>query len=405
MSDLPEFSDAISRTGADGFPEDFSVLFRHPQARLLQNGKGAIVVFRNKDLVEIAANPAVTSMPMEYLLDRGSLVGYSSIERFMRNLVFTADRPSHMSRRQMIARPLMPRQVASLAPLAERIVRELISEVAGRGIIDFTTQFCLRFTVKFWSALFKMTDHEESVMPEILHGMTPLLFLSRTPEESSLANMATGRYLDLISTAIHRSLCRDGCDLLQAMSAGFDVVDSESKPDPIGVMIAANVFEGIHTAAVGSANAVYQLLRCPEALAAARADPSLASNAVAEGLRLSPPLTITERYASEDLELAGVAIPRGTAVGMLWAAGNRDPGAYENPNRYEIFRRQRNEMTFGGGARICPGRYTVRMLVNTVIQGILAPDIRIDLTTDRPTWLARSFGRQLSSMPVTIRRL
>lgn len=54
---------------------------------------------------------------------------------------------------------------------------------------------------------------------------------------------------------------------------------------------------------------------------------------------------------------------------------------------------------------ICAGRHVVQMLARVMFEAVLAPDIQIELTGDRPTWLARSSARQLKRMQVTIRRV
>lgn len=169
-------------------------------------------------------------------------------------------------------------------------------------------------------------------------------------------------------------------------------------------MVAANVFDGIHTAATAASNALYQLLRSPQALAEVRADWSLLPNALAEGLRTWAPVIYSTRYALEDFQFAGTEIPQGQVIDMLWAAGNRDPDVFDNPSHYDIYRKARAETTFGGGIHICPGRYVVRMLSQTVLEAVLAPGVRVTLTGGAPQWIPGALARQLQFMKVTIRR-
>ncbi len=93
----------------------------------------------------------------------------------------------------------------------------------------------------------------------------------------------------------------------------------------------------------------------PDALAQVRADRSLCANAVFEGLRLDPPLTLSQRFALEDFEFDGVLVRKGMQVAMLWGAGNRDPEAFPEPDRYDLTRSPRGATTFGGGVRMCMG--------------------------------------------------
>jgi cytochrome P450 len=396
IADLPELSEIIADPSVAGFPDDFADLFGGTQARLLRitlYGQQGVMVFRNKDLREMAANPAV-----------GMAVEHGFLQRLYRNQVFASNPPVHGPMRQVIARPLSPVGISSLVQLAKRVAAELIDEVVGRREIDFYSHFSERFTARFWGAVFEMTDGEVEHLTETVRATAPVFSLEHTPARVAAFSGAMDRYLDTVAEAIHRALDRGGNELLTSMAAGFDAVEGDGKPERLGEMIAANVYDGLHTVAVAGGNILYQLLLARDDLLAVRADPVLLSNAVTEGLRLWTPLIYTGRCALRDLEFSGTLIPRGTQIIMLWAAGNRDPGIFENPDRYDLFRTQQDERTFGGGVHICPGRYMVRMLTRTMLEAVLAPDIRIELTGDRPTWLKPSSLRQLNRLQVAISR-
>jgi cytochrome P450 len=169
-------------------------------------------------------------------------------------------------------------------------------------------------------------------------------------------------------------------------------------------MLASNFIDGFHTAALASATAVLNLLRAPEALARVRSDPKLIGAAVFEGVRLAPPVIVTQRYVFETLVHDGILIPEGTAIAMLWIAGNLDPDVFADPHAFSLDRPQRGDVTFGGGAHICPGRHVARMLGEAVLAGVTAPDVQVQLVDPEVRWLPRSTMRQMSKMKVSIRR-
>jgi cytochrome P450 len=116
------------------------------------------------------------------------------------------------------------------------------------------------------------------------------------------------------------------------------------------------------------------------------------------------PVMVSNRFALKDFEYEGVKIAQGTAIGMIWAAGNRDPRVFEDPNSYNPRRSPRSPMTFGGGVHVCPGRYAGSHVVSVALKALVNPRIKIDLAGERPRWLPRSFMRQADRVPVTIRR-
>jgi linalool 8-monooxygenase len=67
------------------------------------------------------------------------------------------------------------------------------------------------------------------------------------------------------------------------------------------------------------------------------------------------------RTATADTELAGVKIARGDKVVMWYPAGNRDPAAFEAPDRLDLSRRQPAHLGFGTGQHICAGSRLAEM--------------------------------------------
>ena len=90
-------------------------------------------------------------------------------------------------------------------------------------------------------------------------------------------------------------------------------------------------------------------------------DPGLAGAAVDEGLRWVTPARGFGRTAVADAEVAGRLIRAGQRVYMLFAAGNRDPGAFPDPMRFDITRPDPlPHLSFGVGPHICLAAQLVR---------------------------------------------
>lgn len=392
-----------------GFSEDFAELFRSTE-RLFRAGQKRIVVFRGEDLRKIAALPAVGNMPLRALAERamaeadGDLADQPDMSNFVRilhNQVFTANPPLHGPTRQMFAKPFGMKQVAAFDDLVRGVVDKVLKDAAGAGEIDFGFDFTEKVTAGVWGALLGLTPSEERQAVEQIRAMTPFFFLVRTDEETVQANTAIGTYLSLMAAAIQRTLAEGKNALLATMAAEFDAIAIKGKPESLAMSLAANLIDGFHTAALAAANAVYQLLRHPEAEATVRADPQLVGAALDEGIRMSSPVIVTHRYALEDFAFDGVLVEAGTAVAMLWAAGNRDPEIFEEPGTYKLQRPRRYDATFGGGIHLCPGRNIARLIVHRIMSRLFSPDIRVQLVGDLK-WITQSTMRQPYRMPVRV---
>ena len=55
------------------------------------------------------------------------------------------------------------------------------------------------------------------------------------------------------------------------------------------------------------------------------------------------------RLAKEDLEIRGKRIHAGQLVVLLLGAANRDPGRYPEPDAFDVFREDKQHMSFGDG--------------------------------------------------------
>lgn len=414
IEDLPPLGvTGFSPASAD-FPDTCRDLFGRA-SRLLRSER-SLVAFRNDDLRQLAARPELGQTPPAVLEKRsfcvpdghGGTVFGASLSRLIGNQFFTANPPIHKPLRHIFARHFMPRSVAALEPLAQRIVRDIIRGLPTDRHVDFTTEFAGRLTARFFGRLLGMQRPEEARIVELMSDITPMFFFGKTADELKGADQAAAEYIDLVIKAVHRTLAAGDNELVNTMAAELAQLDFDCEPeraglvpDSIGLMMASNLIDAFHTAAIAATSSIYILSAHPNELATVRAQPTLARAAVSEALRLLSPLTVTQRYALDDLEYADVRIPAGAQVIMLWAVGNRDPQAFADPSLFSLTRPRRNESTFGGGVHICPGRYVASMIAETVVKEICASDTRLSVAVDRCEWANRSVLCQLVSMPVS----
>jgi cytochrome P450 len=100
----------------------------------------------------------------------------------------------------------------------------------------------------------------------------------------------------------------------------------------------------------------WQLFRHPDQLARLRREPGLLSRAVDELLRYDTPLQLFERWVLEDVEICGVAVPKGAELGLLFGSANRDPAVFEDPDRLDLAREEAPQhLSFGAGVHYCLG--------------------------------------------------
>lgn len=123
------------------------------------------------------------------------------------------------------------------------------------------------------------------------------------------------------------------------------------------------------------------LIDRPEQLAQVRRDPRLLAAAIAETLRYSPPVQLIPRRAEQDAVFAGATVPAGATVFCMIGAANRDPGAFGDPDVFDIhrpdlgaarsFTAAAQHLSFGAGLHQCVGAAFARAEIETVAAMLL----------------------------------
>ncbi|MGC4991830.1 cytochrome P450 [Nocardia salmonicida] len=115
----------------------------------------------------------------------------------------------------------------------------------------------------------------------------------------------------------------------------------------------------------------FALLEHPEQLAALRADPELLAGGVEELMRYLSVADIFYRYATEDIELAGETIGKGSTVVVSLLAANHDPRHFDDPDTLDVHRNARGHLTFGHGAHHCLGHQLARIEMRAGFAGLI----------------------------------
>jgi cytochrome P450 len=159
-------------------------------------------------------------------------------------------------------------------------------------------------------------------------------------------------------------------------------------PGEIVSNAAVMMFGGIETSEGMTTSLFWHLLTSPDQLAALQLDRSLATNAIEESLRLEPAAARVDRYATTDVEIAGARIRRGDLVVVSLTAANRDPAAFEDPDRFDLRRAEaRTHVTFAHGPHACVGLHLARLETRAALDAALDgwPGLTIDEGTTPPT--------------------
>ncbi|MGW4327400.1 cytochrome P450 [Nocardia sp. NPDC004573] len=128
---------------------------------------------------------------------------------------------------------------------------------------------------------------------------------------------------------------------------------------------------GHETTANMLALGTFALLEHPGQLAELRADPELIPDAVEELMRYLSVADIFYRYATDDIELGGETIGKGSTVVVSLLAANHDPQRFDDPDTLDIHRKARGHLSFGHGVHQCLGQQLARIEMRAGFAGLL----------------------------------
>ncbi|MDT0456312.1 cytochrome P450 [Streptomyces sp. DSM 41527] len=157
---------------------------------------------------------------------------------------------------------------------------------------------------------------------------------------------------------------------------GDDILSDLARHDDLTIEELTGVaflllFAGHETTANMLALGTFALLEHPDQLAELRADPDLLPGAVEELLRYLSIADIFYRYATEDIELGGETIGKGSTVVVSLLAANRDPLRFDHPDTLDIHRKARGHLSFGHGIHQCLGQQLARIEMRAGFEGLL----------------------------------
>jgi cytochrome P450 len=312
--------------------------------------------------------------------------------------ILSLDDPDHARIRQPLAQALYAR-VAKFKPEVERIVSETMDRIDASAPFDLMNAFCVPVPIDVIACILGVDGARLVEFRAWSEGIIQTFNPFRTPEQTAVmeaSNEALNDYFTRLIEEKRANLCDDLIsDMVRLQTGGLAVSDIELRINLSALLIGGNLTT---TDLIG--NAVRLLLLNPAELAKLRADPGIVNAVVEEALRYEPPVDITGRVASRDLEIAGCPVRQKQAMTFFLRAANRDPEVFDDPDRFDVSRQHKPHVSFGGGAHICIGAPLARLEAQVALPRLFErfPNLRLAKPDEAPTWRMLPFFRGLERL-------
>lgn len=370
----------------------------------------AWLITRYRDVQHVLRNPEIWSND---LLGKAGFSMFQheearavlEAEGWARDTRLQSDPPIHREYRALVNDAFTAGRVRALAPFVERECEALLDEMAETEACEFIDTFAAWLPIRVVTHLLGLPAEDARRIKHWSDAwVEPLSSAVTLEREIQVARLGVElqRYL---ADWMEKKARQPTSDVLSTLaSASF----RDGRPLPLAekMGLAEHLIVGGHETVTSALAAGMKLLvEHPEVEAALRRNPSKIRNFVEEVLRLESPSQGFFRYAVADGEVGGKTIPEGTMVHVRFAAANRDPEVFPDPDRLDLDRPNAGaHMAFSQGEHHCVGAPLARLELQTAFRGLLSRFSHFELATDEPLRIVPGLAlRTLERLPLRFR--
>ncbi len=363
---------------------------------------GSMVLSRYADVRAVVSDRSLWRDPINAeegaMLQRGTANLQTDLPRAETISILHLDDPDHARIRQPLSQALYAR-VAKFRGEVERIVDEALDRIPEGEPFDLMNLFCVPIPIDVIASILGV-DHDRLVefrawSEGSILGLNPF----RTDEQTAQMEWASAQLSVYFLKTIAERRVAPGDDLISDMvklqGEGAPLSDEELRINLGALLVGGNLTT---TDLIG--NGVYLLLKNPGELAKLKADPGLINATVEEILRVEGPVDITGRIASSALEIGGCPVAAKQSITTFLRAANHDPEVFEDPHSFNISRKHKPHVAFGGGAHICIGAPLARLEAQVALPRLFArfPNLRLAEPDAQMEWRMLPFFRGLETL-------
>ncbi|WP_430336117.1 cytochrome P450 [Rhodococcus sp. ACT016] len=309
---------------------------------------------------------------------------------------FASDGERHAFLRGLVGHKLTPKALRPMRGQIEETVESVIDEVLTRDSFDSVNELARNLVMAIVPDFIGIPSDGR----DHLIGWAAANFNCHGPlNDRAQKSMEVAGHMAAYATKLvdDRSAQPGGLAhcVLDAMDEGQ--VDREQA---ISLMIDYLV-PSLDTTVTGVSTAIWLFSQFPEQWDLVREDPALIGQAFNEVVRFETPVRQFGRRVARDTEIAGVPIPEGCQVLVMFASANRDERKWDRPDVFDVTRNPADHVGFGYGSHGCAGQGLARLEVQAALKVLAERVTRFEVSGEVRT--VNNLMRAFDSIPTRIR--
>lgn len=310
------------------------------------------------------------------------------------------DPPDHTRLRALVHKSFTPRLVEKMRAETETLTNELLDRaLAEKGTVDFIEAYALPIPVTIIGRILGVPAKDN---PKFHRWTQAFVSVGSGGPGAVFAMSGLLQLMNYLKKVIQERMREPQDDLISALVQAREA-DDQLTEDEILSLAFIVISAGHETTVNLIASGTLALLQHRDQWDRLASDPTVSRTGVEELLRfVTPAETATERYARQDIDIAGTTIPRGELVLGVIASANRDERRFDNGEALDLGRSDNKHMSFGQGIHYCVGAPLSRLEGQIAFQTLVAraPNLRLAVPADQLQWRSSLVLRGLKALPV-----
>jgi cytochrome P450 PksS len=325
---------------------------------------------------------------------------------FSRKQMVVKDGADHLRLRRQISPSFSPQDLDRTLPFIRQSVNLLLDGVQERGHMDVVTELAYQLAPRVISDFLGIPSERQ----EYFRAMSEPIAKFASPaagvdmvQVAHQANTSAKVIPAFLSELFEQRRVNAQQDALtQLLKRQQD--EGTISFDELVANTSMLLIAGHLTTTDQLCNAVHDLLIHPEQLRKLQEDPTLIRAALEESLRFRPSQAYQHRIATEDIQLHGSKIPKGSILYLCIAAANRDPSVFPDADVFDVTRDyvHQKHVTFAFGPHHCIGAGLARRELTIALELLIQrlPGMRLDETRPVSIKCDSLMSRGFNSLPI-----
>ena len=285
----------------------------------------------------------------------------------------TTDPPRHDRLRGLVQHAFMKRNLESLVEPIRQIARETAAPLADLKQFDFIEDFSSKFTVRVLFAALGLPLGDEA---QVREKAVTMVQSDATTRQKGPEHIAAYNWMqDYASKIIAERRANPQNDLISHFSMA-EIDGDRLDEREVLLTVTTLIMAGIESLGGFMAMFALNMADHPDARRQCVANPELLTDAVEESLRFNTSAQRFRRCLTRDHTLHGQTLREGDFVCLAYGSGNRDERQFPNPDVYDITRKPKGHLGFGGSVHACLGTTIARISVKAAMEAFhqVVPD-------------------------------